>query len=220
MLEKTKSKGPGWEVQRLSFNGPLFFLPESPSPSYWPRFLKDHGRSSRTTSVALISDPRRGKLFPVLPSGFAPASVYVCGGGGEGGGSSCNLSNTLALLLNYTHSITFLWIQVAKLKFKPAFAEKEICWKYAKEPPDMELGQAGTGAALGPWDFNLTGLPSLLVSASLCLRALLLQSGGFSGGRNQGHQQLLAHIFLFCHERAKGLSLLVLSWNIPENDSG
>ena len=108
---------------------------------------------------------------------------------------------------------------VARLKFKPAFAEEGICWKDARELPDIELGEAGAGTALGGSDPPPTGLPSLPMTAYLCLLALFLRSS-FLGRRSQGHQQPLAPIFLLCTERVKGLILLVPRWKIPENDSG
>lgn len=110
-------------------------------------------------------------------------------------------------------------MQRAKLKLKTVFAEERFLKGCRGAPhthphtptPDVELGKAWTGAALGAWEPQpgevLSGCSLIPISASLCLLALCLQSG-FGMRQNQGHQQLLAHIFLFCHERKSLFSSL------------
>lgn len=108
----------------------------------------------------------------------------------------------------------------SKTQTQTCFVEERVCWRDAKDahPPPRHGTQDGRDRSHlgGSWSLNLSGLSSLPISASL-LVGLFLQSGFL---RNQGHQQLLAPLFLFCHERQKGLILLISSWKIPENFSG
>lgn len=153
--------------------------------------------------------PKERKAPPCLA--LLDSHLQLGWGGGRGG--SCGLSNTLALLLRSPqelHALVHIPLDASSnTQTQTSFCRRGDLLKGCEGAPrygtweGRDRSSSGGLGASTCQDF-LHFLFLLLPAYGLCSFRL-----AFSGGRNQGHQQPLAHIFLFCHERAKGLSLLV-----------